>query len=492
MREPRWARTYDSPVPNIRRLLAALVLPLALFGTACQRTTDHATPSRDATTSVEPSDGADRGGEGESGDADRVDRVGVAARTGPIRRDPSPGWNGAQIFGAGNDWEPATAADPSAPYVYILTTRYSGKGPLPCTDCDLPAMAFRVSSDGGATFGPVSYLQPNIEGGQFDPQLATDAAGDVLASWMDGKSRIMFSRSTDHGSTWTPARVVSHGAGWGDHPWLGVSPNGQHVYIGFNHAASWVAQSHDGGATWLPAMQISVDDRYYFANGTAVTDDGNVVISSESYQLPYSTVGRRAPIQVEVERSIDGGATFQTTVVDTVQQPRDCVSDGCPFGHYSGHAALAQTEGGLVLAYDGALERGGDQFLWVRRSDDWGATWSEPIRISSTAPGAVAMNPGIAATPVGEVRVGWQDSRNGKFRWNTFVRASHDGGLTWDPAVDVSDVRSGYGYLHPRGYDADYGDYMQVAITSGGSTFAVWGAGFGYAGPGGTWFNAES
>jgi hypothetical protein len=31
---------------------------------------------------------------------------------------------------------------------------------------------------------------------------------------------------------------------------------------------------------------------------------------------------------------------------------------------------------------------------------------------------------------------------------------------------------------------------MQVAITSDGRTFAVWGAGFGYAGPGGTWLNA--
>ena len=66
--------------------------------------------------------------------------------------------------------------------------------------------------------------------------------------------------------------------------------------------------------------------------------------------------------------------------------------------------------------------------------------------------------------PSGEVRVAWQDSRNGPFRWNTFVRASHDGGVTWDRAVDVSDVNgAAYGYLHPRGYDADYGDYMQVA-----------------------------
>lgn len=485
----------------LRRTTIALIGLLVLSGSACQRTVDRATTSPHASPSAEPGEGAARGGEGdhegegeegeEGDDADRIDRPGVAERTGPLRHDPTAGWRGAELFGRANDWEPATAADPSAPYVYVLTTRYSGKGPLPCASCDLPAMAFRISSDGGRTFGPVRYLQPNIPGGQFDPQLATDAVGDVLASWMDGKSRIMFSRSVDHGRTWTPARIVSHGAGWGDHPWLGVSPNGQHVYIGFNHAASWVAQSHDGGSTWLPAQQISTDDRYYFANGTVVTDDGDVVISSASYRQPYSTVGRRAPIRIEVERSTNGGATFGSTLVDTVQQPRDCVSDGCPFGHYSGHAVIALAGDELVVAYDGAVHAGDDQYLWVRRSSDLGVTWSERSRLSAKAPDVVATNPGITAGVDGEVRVAWQDSRNGPFRWNTFVRASHDGGVSWDPAVDVSDVRSGYGYLHPGGYDADYGDYMQVTLTSDIRTFAVWGAGFGYAGPGGTWFNVE-
>jgi hypothetical protein len=475
-------------------------LLIVLGAAGCQGGAARTSADR-ASSTITPSEGLLRGGDAEEGegeegeaeggeDEDRIDRAGVAARTGPVVREPAVGWRGAQLFGSANDWEPATAADPSAPYVYVLTTRYSGKGPLPCAHCDLPAMAFRASADGGRTFGPVRYLTPNIEGGQFDPQLATDAAGDMFASWMDGKSRIMFSRSSDHGRTWTAARIVSHGAGWGDHPWLGVSPSGEHIYIGFNHAASWVAQSHDGGATWSSPQQISTEDRYYFANGTVVTDDGDVAISSASYQLPYSTVGRAAPIQIEVERSTDGGATFGTTVVDTVEQPRDCVSDGCPFDHYGGHAVLTISRD-LIVAYDGATTAGGDQYLWTRRSSDFGLTWTPRSRLSTKTAGAVAMNPGIAASLGGEVRVAWQDSRSGPFRWNTFVRASHDGGVTWDRAVDVSDVNGGYGYLHPRGYDADYGDYMQVAITSTGETFAVWGAGFGYAGPGGTWFNVE-
>lgn len=462
---------------STRRLTAVAVMCLlTLVGAACYGSTRE---SR-------------RASEDRRRETDEVDRAGVPARAGPVRRDPANGWLGAQVFGRGNDWEPATAADPSAPFVYILTTRYSGRGPLACSTCDLPDMALRISSDGGRTFGRVRYLQPNVPGGQFDPQIATDGVGDVFACWMDGKSRIVFSKSVDHGLTWTPARVVSHGAGWGDHPWLGVSPSGAHVYIGFNHAASWIAQSHEGGATWLPPVQVSTDDRYYFANGTAVLDDGTVVVSTASYALPYSTVGRHAPIEIAVVRSTDAGATFDTTVVDTVQQPRDCVSEGCPLGHYGGHAVLARSDDELVVSYDGALVAGGDQYVWTRRSNDWGATWSARLRLSPRVPGLVAMNPASIGADGGEIRVAWQDSRNGPFRWNTFVRMSHDGGLTWSPAIDVSDVSSGYGYLHPSGYDADYGDYMQVAITSAGTTFAVWGAAFGYNGPGGTWFNLQT
>ena len=85
----------------------------------------------------------------EEGDADRIVRAGVAERTGSLRRATAPGWVGERIFGNGNDWEPATATDPGAPYVYLITTRYSGRGPLPCDHCDIPAMALKVSGDGG-------------------------------------------------------------------------------------------------------------------------------------------------------------------------------------------------------------------------------------------------------------------------------------------------------------------------------------------------------
>ena len=42
----------------------------------------------------------------------------------PIVAAAAPGWAGEQLMNvATDDWEPAIAADPSAPFVYLLTTR---------------------------------------------------------------------------------------------------------------------------------------------------------------------------------------------------------------------------------------------------------------------------------------------------------------------------------------------------------------------------------
>ena len=49
----------------------------------------------------------------------------------------------------------------------------------------------------------------------------------------------------------------------------------------------------------------------------------------------------------------------------------------------------------------------------------------------------------------------------------------------------ISDATSGAGYVTPNGYLGVYGDYGEVAITSDGNSFAAWGEGFSYTGPGG-------
>ena len=87
----------------------------------------------------------------------RSSRLCRAARSAlPATADDAPasGWVGSRLLSLNtDDWEPAVATDPKAPWVYLLTTRY-GVVPPGCTShCPSPFIALAISSDGGSSFG---------------------------------------------------------------------------------------------------------------------------------------------------------------------------------------------------------------------------------------------------------------------------------------------------------------------------------------------------
>jgi hypothetical protein len=53
-------------------------------------------------------------------------------------------------------------------------------------------------------------------------------------------------------------------------------------------------------------------------------------------------------------------------------------------------------------------------------------------------------------------------------------------------------VTSGFDYVSRKGFNEPYGDYGEIAVTNTGATFAVWGEGKSYLGPGGVWFNRQA
>jgi hypothetical protein len=415
--------------------------------------------------------------------------VPTPAGTTGTRVAPAPVWSSAILYGHANDWEPTVAADPGAPYVYAVTTRLDVDDRA-CFGCPVP-IVLRRSDDGGTTWGDSTFICPcrGEHEGQGDPQIRTDGAGHVFATWMADELRVTFSRSDDHGQTWSkPIDITGSKGSTGDHPWLTVSSDGRDVYSAFNHGDSYVAASHDGGHTWLkPVKTNSAPQGQYFHKGGVVLADGTVLLVATVFACcKHGELSLGQPVNVVLLRSTDGGASWLQTTVDTMSAPPPCHGKQCRPAQYGPQASIAADAGGhLIIAYNGGTVPYGGEQIWVRSSSNEGRTWSDRTALSP-AGDIVAGFPAIAGTGSGDFRLIWADDRNGPGAVNVWYRRTIDDGASWTDAVDISNAQ-GRSYQRPDGFTYFYGDYGDIAITNTGETVAVWGEGPNLKGPGTTW-----
>jgi hypothetical protein len=406
---------------------------------------------------------------------------------------PVAGWRGEVPFDPTvDDWEPAVAADPHTPHVYVLATHFGDK---PCSgNCPVPWMALRISQDGGQSFGPLKPLCACKGSWQYDPEIeVVDNTGAVYAAYLNGFNTV-FLKSTNQGRTWSPPVKVYGNVSWTDKPVLATSADGRDVYIswnGPNGGDPWMSVSHDFGATWTQTQLVD-STRYFFAYDADVLPNGNVVFSESS--IDYSGTGGSAVGVVEHRAfvSTNAGASWTNILVDTVPVGEPCTAEGCGSDFYLGHSAVSSdASGNLVYVYDGATVDQGPQTIWARRSTDGGLTWS--ARTALSVAGEEATSPTVEGLGGGDFRSWYMQTAGGNVdAWNVWYRTSSNGGSTWSAPVKISDAASGASYKTPQGFLEVYGDYGEIAITNTGKTVGVWGEGTSYNGPGGVWINVQS
>lgn len=417
---------------------------------------------------------------------------GTLGRLGPVTRHPAPGWVGARVVHPRHDdWEPAVAADPRAPWVYVAVTRF---GAPMCGRCPQSAIMIERSNDGGKTW---SKARPvcRCEGTrwQADPILeVARATGSVYAVWLNGYNAV-FSRSDDHGRTWSAPVSTQGGVAWNDKPALAVSANGNRVYVSWNGPSGgdlWIARSRDGGGTW-EQRKVTESDRYYFAYNGLTAAGGTVAFSQSSLTYTGPDGKPAGPVLQHAIVSQDGGDTWTDVVVDSVRIGVPCTAEGCTSDYYTGHSSIGiDRDGSMTFVYDGAARPGKFQRVWTKTSTDGGLTWSDRFRLSS--PTEQAGFPMVIARG-GLTRMWYMQTRGRDLdAWNVWYRESEDAGITWTDRVRLSDVTSGFDYVTRKGFNEPYGDYGEIAVTNTGATFAVWGEGKSYLGPGGVWFNRQA
>jgi hypothetical protein len=438
--------------------------------------------------------------------AERLDALAAAKATGKFgakaaaTTTPATGWVGSKLLNpATDDWEPAVAADPKAPYVYMLTTRYGQ--PKTCSShCPTPYIVLTTSQDGGATWGtqaPLCVCRGSKA--QYDPTIEVVAkTGAVYSAFLNadraGGFSTVFTKSTDHGATWSAPVHVYGKVAWTDKPEVTMNASGKDVYVSWNGPQGgdlYVGQSHDYGATWTQ-QKLSDTKRYYYAYDGRVLADGTVVFAESSLVYSGSTsVGGEVWHHAIISR--DHGVTWENVVVAKVPVGEACVADGCGPDFYTGQASVVSDAAGhLVFAFEGPATDGGPQRVQISTSSDEGRTWSAPRALSVA--GEDATQPRLASSGGGDVRIWYMQTSGGDNpdAWNVWYRSSSNGGSSWSSPVKIDDAPAGAaGYVNANGFDEIYGDYGEIAVTSAGKTFAVWGEGLSYTGPGGTWFNLQ-
>jgi BNR repeat-like domain len=417
----------------------------------------------------------------------------VAATTAP-----ATGWVGSTVLSSTfDDWEPAVATDPKAPYIYLLTTRYATRD---CgVHCPTPWIPLTVSADGGATWSDqVPICQCDRSKAQYDPTIEvvpnTGAVYSVFLNWdrHNGFSTV-FTKSTDHGQTWTDPVHVYGQVSWTDKPEVTMSPSGKDVYVSWNGPQGgdlYVGISHDYGETWTQ-KKLSDDKRYYYAYDARVLGDGTVMFS-ESSLLYSGLTNLSGEVWHHAVFSRDKGDTWENVIVAKVPLGENCIAAGCYPDFYAGQTSVVEDRSGhLVFAYEGPTTAGGPQRVYVSTSTNGGHSWGAGAPLSVA--GENATQPRLASSGGGDVRIWYmQTAGHDPDAWNVWYRSSSNGGASWSSPVKISDAPAGAAsYVNADGFAEVYGDYGEIAITNTGKTIATWGEGISYTGPGGTWFNIQ-
>jgi hypothetical protein len=391
-------------------------------------------------------------------------------------------------YRTGDQWEPALTTD-SHGHIYILFPEYGAISDCPA--CTAPTMALLVSNDNGISWEPPRTLLTSSSG-QFDAQIKVDPVDrqTLYASWLQGKHDVIVSRSQDFGRSWyfavaehSPEVVI-------DKPVLAV--RGPNVYVSFNHDQTLeIAASHDYAQNFSSAVvNPNAGPGWSLAAGATVDPAGNVYFSWTAY--PRRNLLTR-PVEVFVSRSADGGRSWSTAPMDSSSAAPGCPAQACSPGFLASQMALVSDDAGILYAlWNSGSVTGGPERIYFSSSTNHGENWSAKVDVSNAPLGVEHCFPAIAAGTAGDIRIAWMDTRKADAQnhplWNTFYRASTNGGATWSPESQLSGPVRGYDYILPNGFLFPFGNLFSIAIDNLGNTHVVWGEGRNYVSPGSIWY----
>jgi hypothetical protein len=265
-------------------------------------------------------------------------------------------------------------------------------------DSGVLGILFSRSVDGGVTFSSPAMISTNTTG-SVSSQMAVGPNGNVYLAWEDdfaSGSDISFSRSLDHGQTFSPPASLPHGVGNSTGVQLNVDAAGNVNAVWSNDSPGnsdiFFSRSTNGGLNFSAPANIS-KTLGFSSNALLATDaSGNIhVIWTDN--VPPATA-----TDIFYARSSNGGTSFSSPIN---------ISNNSGF---SADPSLAvDSLGNVNVVWDDTAL--GNQEILFSRSTDSGATFSAVQNLSQNS-GASSV-PTISADKNGSLNVAWQDDTPG-------------------------------------------------------------------------------
>lgn len=413
-----------------------------------------------------------------------------------------------------NQQEETIAVNPTNPSNLFIASNSRNLHQLtPAT----PAQFAAYSLDAGKSW---KYLDPSdgtvgdgddaLPTAEFDTSAAFDSFGNLFWAYQhpngDGTNSVAVLLSTDGGKSFSLLDLLHSGKST-DHPFLvtgpGLSGNGGSVWVSYvDHSPNQIDVQGApvtglGAVGSFSAPEAVPDSGSGIYGAIAVGRAGEILVS---FQTPFgksSSLGNQNG-QSQIFTSLDpdglGSAGFNSSqALTNLNISADALLPAQPHQGVDAEVGLVYDRssgphhGRAFMVYsDEAAKGSNDTNIFVRFSDDNGATWSKPGRANDdTGPNSQFL-PRIALDQTtGYVAVSWYDCRNDLGMGGAgdtdgipndeaqfWATVSIDGGLSFVPNVQVSAGTSSAKAAW-TGTNQDYGDYTGLDFY-GGKFYPAW------------------
>jgi hypothetical protein len=308
-----------------------------------------------------------------------------------------------------------------------------------------PDIYLRISADGGSTWGPETRLTaPGGDGAH--PSIAASGAyvRAVWGSTRDGQAEVYSRGSTDYGATWDAEVRLSETP---YESWVStVELSGQRAYVGWvdyrdANEEEYLRRSDDAGATWGAVTRLTTDAADSWAPSIGVSgenvhflwfDRRDAGVSDVDVENKLNEALTLVGLPASPPPARDPAVYYLPPFIQRIQDKQQAVAVAAPGwvaggGDPSALQAIMLQFQALYSTWTVGWE------IYYKRSTDGGATWTSDTRLTD-AP-SLSQRPSVA-TSGSQVYVVWFDGRGGDLQ--VFSKHSPDGGVTWEPDVQLS------------------------------------------------------